>query len=137
MRIVSNNVSHAFARKLEANGVTVAEWVVLREMFEHGDRTTPGKVAELTGLSKGAISKLIDRLLEKNLVTREVSGEDRRYQDIALTRAAKNLVPQLAELADQNDEEFFKCLNKKERSDLLKTLQRIAQANQLQKLPIE
>ncbi|MEI9903207.1 MAG: hypothetical protein WDN06_03970 [Asticcacaulis sp.] len=34
MRFVSNHVSQAFARKVEAHGVTVAEWVVLRELFE-------------------------------------------------------------------------------------------------------
>ncbi len=32
MRFVSNQVSHAFARKLEESGVTVPEWVVMREM---------------------------------------------------------------------------------------------------------
>ena len=34
LRYVSNHVSHAFARKLEREGVTVAEWVILRELFE-------------------------------------------------------------------------------------------------------
>jgi len=137
MRMVSNSVSHSFARKLEQKGVTVAEWVVLREMFEHGDRTNPAHVAELTGLTRGAISKLIDRLLAKKLVTRESSADDRRYQDIALTRSAKTLVPELAKLADQNDGEFFACLSKKERADLVATLQRIAEHNRLQKLPVE
>ena len=33
LRFVSNHVSHAFARKLLSSGVTVAEWVVLREMY--------------------------------------------------------------------------------------------------------
>ena len=55
MRIVSNNVSHSFARRLESSGVTVAEWVVLREMYGGDATTTPGKIAELTGLTKGAI----------------------------------------------------------------------------------
>jgi DNA-binding MarR family transcriptional regulator len=137
MRLVSNTVSHSFARKLEDSGVTVAEWVVLREMFEHGDRTNPANVALLTGLSRGAITKLIDRLLEKKLVTREASSRDRRYMDIALTREAKSLVPKLAALADQNDDEFFACLNKKERAGLIETLQKIAVAHQLQKAPIE
>ncbi|MEG2964613.1 MAG: MarR family transcriptional regulator, partial [Janthinobacterium sp.] len=32
LRFVSNHVSHSFQKKAEANGVTVSEWVVLREM---------------------------------------------------------------------------------------------------------
>ena len=36
LRYVSNHVSHAFARKVEARGVTVAEWVLLRQLLESG-----------------------------------------------------------------------------------------------------
>ena len=35
LRFVSNHVSHAFKTKVEAQGVTVAEWVVLRWLFDH------------------------------------------------------------------------------------------------------
>jgi MarR family transcriptional regulator, transcriptional regulator for hemolysin len=78
MRLVSNNVSHASARKLDASGVTVAEWVVLREMYAGDDTTSPSAVAELTGLTRGAVSKLISRLFEKGLVSRKESAGDRR-----------------------------------------------------------
>src|SRR5271169_6920821 len=93
MRLVSNHVSYAFARKLENSGVTVAEWVVLREMYGGDDTTSPSVVAELTGLTRGAVSKLISRLLAKGLVTRKESAGDRRYQDIELRPAAITMVP--------------------------------------------
>ncbi len=32
LRYVSNHVSHAFALKVAAHGVSVAEWVVMREL---------------------------------------------------------------------------------------------------------
>jgi DNA-binding MarR family transcriptional regulator len=136
MRMVSNQVSQAFARKLEQSGVTVAEWVILREMFEHSDRTSPGHVAKLTGLTKGAISKLIDRLLEKDLVERETDKEDRRGQWIQLTRKARTLVPKLSALADLNDEEFFSDLSQTERRELNRLLRKVADANRLEQLPI-
>lgn len=34
MRVVSNEVSQAFAKKLRKYDVAVAEWVILREMYE-------------------------------------------------------------------------------------------------------
>jgi DNA-binding transcriptional ArsR family regulator len=80
MRLVSNQVSQAFARKLGKSGVTVAEWVVLREMSEGSATTSPSSVAKLTGLTRGAVSKLIERLLKKGFVTRRESSRDRRYQ---------------------------------------------------------
>ncbi len=136
MRLVSNHVSYAFARKLEFSGVTVAEWVVLREMFGGDDTTSPGVVAELTGLTRGAVSKLISRLLEKGLVTRKESSSDRRYQDIELTLAALAVVPKLAKLADENDREFFKGLRKSERVTLTSLLKKTAALHNLKNMPV-
>jgi DNA-binding MarR family transcriptional regulator len=136
MRLVSNHVSYAFARKLESSGVTVAEWVVMREMYGD-DSTSPGVVAELTGLTRGAVSKLISRLLEKGLVTRKESSGDRRYQDIELTPAALAMVPQLAKLADENDRDFFGGLSKSEHRILTSLLKKTAALHQLTKVPVD
>ena len=56
LRYVSNQVSHAFAPKVQARGVTVAEWVVLRERYDKEVR--PSALAERLGMTRGAISKL-------------------------------------------------------------------------------
>jgi DNA-binding MarR family transcriptional regulator len=136
MRLVSNHVSHAFARKLEMSGVTVAEWVAMREMYGE-NRTSPSIIAGRVGMTRGAITKLIDRLLAKGYVTRQESSGDRRYQEIALTSAGRRLIPALATLADQNDEEFFHLLSRKERENLHSILQKLVQAHGLKKLPTE
>ena len=67
LRFVSNHVSHAFARKLLDSGVTVAEWVVLREMYGEEEMSS-SDLAERIGMTRGAISKLVDRLVGKALV---------------------------------------------------------------------
>jgi DNA-binding MarR family transcriptional regulator len=136
LRFVSNHVSYAFARKLEATGVTVAEWVILREMFDR-PAMPPSALAEFTGLTRGAVSKLVDRLYEKKLLTRQESTDDRRYQEIALTDAGRRLVPELALRADQNDEEFFAALSAREREQLVAVLKKIVQAHGLSKVPID
>ena len=137
MRIVSNAVSDTFARRLQSSGVTVAEWVILREMYGTQDATSPSQVAAITGLTRGAVSKLIERLLQKGLVTRNAARSDRRYQDIQLTRAATTLVPKLARLADVNDEEFFGVLSQVERRTLLAILKSMATRHKLKRLPVE
>ncbi len=136
MRFVSNRVSHAFSRKLQKSGVTVAEWVVLREMYDRGD-TAPSKVADLTRMTRGAASKLIDRLVEKRLIARKERSDDRRYQDIRLTDAGTQLVPALATLADCNDHEFFAPLTAGERRELLAILKKLVQAHKLHKVPTQ
>jgi DNA-binding MarR family transcriptional regulator len=137
LRVVSNAVSHSFARKLAASDVTVAEWVILREMYSADEMTSPSVVAELTGLTRGAISKLIDRLLIKDLVVRSESSEDRRYQEIKLTAKAIHLVPKLAAIADENDKSFFSALTSSERKSLMNILIKLAELHKLNTNPIE
>jgi DNA-binding MarR family transcriptional regulator len=134
MRFVSNHVSHSFARKLQKSGVTVAEWVILREMYGC-DEMSPSRVAEATGMTRGAASKLIDRLVEKKLISRRERADDRRYQDIRLTEAGNGLVPKLAVLGDSNDQSFFAPLSKGEREALVAILKKLVQAHKLRTLP--
>jgi DNA-binding MarR family transcriptional regulator len=136
LRFVSNHVSHAFARKLTKSGVTAAEWVVMREMYGH-ERMAPSVLAERIGMTRGAASKLVDRLVRKKLATREDRTDDRRFQDIALTAAGRKLVPALAALADRNDEEFFHSLTARERAALIATMKKLVEAHGLHRLPTD
>ena len=136
MRFVSNQVSHAFARKLKQSGVSVAEWVVMREMYGES-QTSPSVVAGRIGMTRGAMTKIIDRLLPKvsSRGARAAATADIRRLRSPLRAGAS--FPALAALADQNDEEFFHPLSQKERETLLSILQKLVQAHGLEKLPIE
>jgi DNA-binding MarR family transcriptional regulator len=120
LRMVSNAVSHGFARQVDTLGVTVAEWVFLRSLY-NVDQLSPTRLAETMGMTKGAITKLADRLITKNLVARLADRNDKRAQTLALTGSGRALVPQLAALADENDSAFFSALSQDER-DTLRTL---------------
>lgn len=136
LRFVSNHVSHAFSLKLQARDVTVAEWVMLRELFD-GDGTSPSALADRLGMTRGAISKLADRLVAKNLIARTASSEDRRQQTLSLTVAGRKLVPTLSALADRNDAEFFGHLYPAERAALEKMLRDIVRRHDLKTIPTE
>src|SRR5215831_9975735 len=101
MRLVSNHVSGAFAEKLSARQVSVAEWVALRELYDCAQ--SPSLLAQKMGITRGAVTKLADRLLARKLVTRAASAEDGRAQILSLTGQGRALVPHLAALADRND----------------------------------
>ncbi len=136
LRMVSNAVSQGFARKVEAEGVTVAEWVVLRVLFDE-DRIAPTVLAARIGMTKGAISKLADRLIEKGLVARDVNAEDKRAQILVLKPAGRKRVPRLAELADRNDVESFGALSPAERRELERLLRKIASDRALKDIPTD
>jgi DNA-binding MarR family transcriptional regulator len=135
LRFVSNHVSYAFTQKIESAGVTVAEWVMMREMLQMG-AAQPSQLAERSGMSRGAISKLVDRLSRKGMVHRSTAEGDRRFQSVELTSRGKKLVPKLALLADQNDEQFFGHLDAMQRSNVIALLQDIARRNDWKDVPV-
>jgi DNA-binding MarR family transcriptional regulator len=136
LRFASNNVSHAFRLKVEAHRVTVAEWVVLRSLFEV-DPISPGQLASSLGMTRGTISKLVDRLVSKKLVRCTVEKADRRFQSLVLAPPGRKLVPILAALADQNDAEFFGHLTDEQESTLVVTLKEIVRRRGLSNVPVD
>ncbi len=136
LRTVSNAVSQSFARKVEAEGVTVAEWVVLRMLYDV-EHIAPSALAERMGMTRGAISKLADRLVEKALVERVANPDDKRAHTLALAPSARALVPRLAALADLNDADYFGRLTAEEARVIEQALRRIARERTLTGAPTD
>ncbi len=136
LRYVSNHVSQAFARKLENHDVTVAEWAVMRKLYGV-DCLAPSRLAGQLGLTRGAITKLADRLVGKGLSTRTPDPSDARAQTLALTARGRGLVPKLAALADENDTEFFAHLSVKERLMVERVLKDIVRIRDLKYIPVD
>ena len=83
----------------------------------------------------GGFGQLADQPIVAFLVIGEhkVTGA----QTLALTAQARELVPELAALADANDGEFFGHLTPKDRAALLRILQGIVETRGLTSLPVD
>lgn len=136
LRLVSNAVSQGFARKLEKEDVTVAEWAVMRRLLDV-ESVSPTRLAEQMGMTKGAISKLADRLAAKGLAARAADPTDGRAHTLSLTTAGRAKTPALAALADQNDAESFACLAPDERAALERLLLKVVAGHGLTGTPTE
>ncbi len=127
LRCVSNFVSDSFAEKLAGEDVSVAQWVVLRTLYDY-ECLTLNEAADLVGVDKSSLSRMVERLVLRRLVSR-TEGEDRRSVRLALTTATRKLVPRLAALADENDQRFFEMLSVQERKELLRLVRKILGAH--------
>ncbi|MFT4089606.1 MAG: MarR family transcriptional regulator [Asticcacaulis sp.] len=136
LRMVSNHVSQSFAAKLMAQKVTVAEWVMLRALFDQPP-LPPSLLADRLGLTRGAISKLAGRLIAKELIARSANPNDARAQTLQLTSEGYALVPVLASLADNNEAEAFGCLSDQERTTLESLLKRLINTHHLKSVAID
>lgn len=127
LRCLSNFVSGDFSAKLAAHDISVAQWVVLRTLYDQ-QSVSLNEAAKLVGVDKSTLSRMIDRLLQRGLVSR-TEGRDRRSIGLSLSPSGTALVPKLAALADENDATFFKSLPPKQRQEFLSTIQNLLNAN--------
>lgn len=136
LRQVSNHVSHAFARKLADEGVTVAEWALLRVLYDQPS-LAPSQAAATMGVTRGAVTRLADRLIGKGLVVRAASQEDGRAQTLSLTPKGRDFTPRLAVLADRNEAECFDHLAEADRATLERILRQTVTRLGLTAMPLE
>lgn len=134
MRFVSNHVSFSFRDRLLKYKVTVAEWVALCSLHNRSPCTL-GELSVQIGIDLGATSRLVERLIKKNLASRKASPEDRRFVTIELSLSGKKLVPKLAQEADENDSLFFDSLSHQDRGHLLRILQGLVKTHKLTEKP--
>ena len=122
----SARVGRMQADALLPHGVTLAEWTVIRGLYDLG-ATSPSALADACGLTRGAVTKLVDRLRAKRLVVRAAAGrEDRRYQTIALTGAGASLVPVLAGVVAEAEARAFAGVREGDRVTIERVLRLIA-----------
>jgi DNA-binding MarR family transcriptional regulator len=136
LRRVSNSVSGGFAQSLQMKQTSVAEWVLLRRLWDETE-ATPGEMAKVLRMTRGAISKIIDKLESKGWVRSRANPDDNRGQLLSLTGAGRRVVPELADIADYNDRKFFSCLHSEERTALHQLLRKLAAHHRMHDIPLE
>lgn len=135
LRHVSNHVSGSFSRALQQEQLSVAEWVALRLIYDA--KRASGDLAAITGLTRGAVSKVLEKLEGKGLVARVADAHDNRVQWLSLTRKGMHRVPKLAAIADRNDARFFACLDAREQAELRRILEKLTRVHQLPDVPVD
>lgn len=117
LRRLSDEVHGRFESQLAEHGVTVAQWAVLITVHR-GDATTTREVSRYVDIDVGAVSRLVDRLIAKGLISREPDPDSKRILRLTLTGQGRDLAPRLAEIADRNDAHFFASLTPDQRLQL-------------------
>jgi DNA-binding MarR family transcriptional regulator len=136
LRAISNQVSGNFARGLQERQASVAEWVALNQIAVMSD-ATPASLADAMGMTRGAITKVLDKLEAKRWVTRTASNDDKRMQFLTLTKPGKAILPTLTDIADKNDQQFFGVLSATERTQLRGLLQKLARIHHIKDVAVD
>jgi DNA-binding MarR family transcriptional regulator len=136
LRFVAAHVTYALRRKVEEFGVTVSEWIALRELYRVGP-CSPRMLAIELGMTEGAMSRLVERLEAKHMLERSRVPRGKRQWQLSLTSVGRALVPSLEQLARDNDAEFLGSLSSAEREQLTTVLRRVARRHRLKPIPLD
>lgn len=119
-------VRRLVARSLEPYDVTPQQYNVLRILRGAGAEGLPTlSIGERMLEDSPGVTRLVDRLIAKGLVSRTRSTEDRRQVLCRITPAGLDLLARIDELVEGHDEEAVRVLTVDEQKELIRLLDRI------------
>ena len=127
MRIISTVVRAEVDRRMEPLGLTQAQWIpVLR--LASGEAQTAAELARSTMQTAGAMTRLVDRLVDKGIIERERSTDDRRVVRLQLTDEGIRAAVQVPDIVKSVNEAALSPVNPDELAQLQSYLRRIYEA---------
>lgn len=118
--------TETYARELaQSAGLTAVQFRALQLIAEKG-HCTAKEISQRMIVSQATVTALIDKLVQKGLVTREKSSTDRRQTNIRLTELGRATVDNAPDPLQQQFVKRFEALDEWEQSMLVASLERIA-----------
>lgn len=108
-------------RVIEESGLSMTQCKALLELGGIGESASPRQVSDLAetfGTSVPSMSRAVDSLVKKKLVTRVEDPDDRRVRRVAITAKGKKLVDTLLVVRQAGLEAFAESLSAAQRRKL-------------------
>jgi DNA-binding MarR family transcriptional regulator len=113
------------ARLWQEAEITLTQLSVLRVLREAPQ--TSGRLGIEAGLSPTSVTRIVDRLERRGLVSRRREGEDRRYVEIHLEPAGERLLGQLKILRGSDLHQAVEAMTSEERRRMTASLRRLVE----------
>ncbi|MDZ7853875.1 MAG: MarR family winged helix-turn-helix transcriptional regulator [Halomonas sp.] len=115
---ISDELERMYAQRYELN---VAQWRVLA-WLSHCDDLTAKKVCTYTNMDKARVSRAVQALVDRGLVSRTPSVRDQRVHELHLTGDGAELLSRLIPQAQDWEAELVATLSVGEYRDLLNAM---------------
>lgn len=120
-----HQVASQSLRKHQA-GITVDQWVVLKQISEN-DGAYQSEIAASTVKDAPTTGRIIDQLIKKKLIAKQLDQEDRRKYRLHITQAGRKLIDRLLPVVLEYRSLAIRGLPETELEVLISTLQRMLQ----------
>ncbi|WDS35581.1 MarR family winged helix-turn-helix transcriptional regulator [Pseudoxanthomonas sp.] len=125
LSVLSNRVSQAISAEYYRRfGLVMTEWRTMCVLARYPGLSA-GEVAEQTAMDKVAVSRAVARLLERELVSRDIHGDDRRRSVLALSTKGQALHDTVAPLVLECEHRLLSVLDAEELAQLHHLMERL------------
>jgi DNA-binding MarR family transcriptional regulator len=109
-------------------GLTTVQYAALHIIDEKPgiDQVT---LSSLVAFDKTTLVKVINRLVEKGLITRKLSSRDRRRHELTATSKGSEIIRKIVSMIDRSEQRILAPLNSSERRQFLGLASRLVQVN--------
>jgi DNA-binding MarR family transcriptional regulator len=118
---VARGVRTALDQRFAELGLTSQQAGVL--LHVSGGTTSPRKLADLLGTDTAGMTRLVDRLVEKDYLDRLPGTADRRAITVALTPAGRKILPAIKPIFDEVADTITAGIPAEVLPDVLKALE--------------
>ena len=86
---------------------------------------SPTELYDATIFSSGGMTKVLKKLQERELITKQNSKNDKRSQEVSLSQKGEELIVECIELSSKKLSDNFHILKEKEQKELQKILKKL------------
>ena len=118
--------SRIFERLLLENDIAISsgQGRILFILWKN-DNLTISEISQKTSLAKNTVSIVVDGMVQKGILERNINPENRRQTIISLTEYAKNMKEKYEEVSQEMNTLFYQGFSDKERNEFEAYLSRI------------
>ena len=117
-------MARSLNQKLNVYDITPYQFGTL-SFLQNNEGITQRYLADNTYEDEATTKRVVDRLIDKELLIREKDDKDKRAYKLFLTKKGRDLIPKLIELAEKTNEEFLNNFTKDELDSLQSLIKKL------------
>lgn len=115
LSILSNRISGVIAETYKDKfALSITQWRIMAVLGEYPGASADEVSAKIQ-IEKSMVSRALQKLLARNLVSREMHASDRRRQNLSLTHTGLEIYQQVVPLSYDYENQLQACFTKEER----------------------
>jgi len=125
LSILSNRVSGRIAETYgDKFAISVTEWRIMAVLGKYPG-ISADEVSNKTQIEKSILSRAISKLLNRNLLNREIDPADKRRSMLKLSKTGQSVYDEIVPIAYDMEKELLNCFNAEETEAFSKLVDRL------------